>query len=81
MQIPDELLQRLMFISHEQNYGMLEITNESGSFRLLLFGKQGFTPDQACIVAAHALLEGVIKGDFNQSNEQKLAEAETTRPM
>lgn len=75
MQIPEEIIERLKMFCEENNLGMVQIGSYTKGIHILMIGSVDYSPDQAAILSAAMLLEGVCTGSFMDGNDiTKLAQ-------
>jgi len=66
MQVPREVIEELIKYCHDENAAMFELGGED--WIVIVVGDKAFSPDQAAIIVAHALLKDVITGELSASN-------------
>lgn len=67
MPVPTEIIEKLKLYCEAHKLGVMQI--ESRTFTLLLLGDLELSVDMICIVAASALLQGVINGNWEEGND------------
>ena len=77
---PDNILQMLQFHCEANDIALAMIGSDEAGVCMILFGNRNLSPDQASVMAAAILLQGVISGGFHQHNEDKLKQDETPMP-
>ena len=78
--VPKEILEKLKMLCLENGMGMMMVQHKT--FTFILMGDQELSPDQTCVLAASALLQGVINSAWMEGNHQakEADEAERSRP-
>ena len=80
MEIPSELFKQIEFLCSSNSYGLL--TMKGHKFNALIMGHKDFSPEQISLIIAHALLEGLLDGRINESNENSIIiQKESERKM
>lgn len=74
IRIPDEILQRLVMYCQANDVAMAQIGSDEFGVQMILLGQRGMSPDQAAIIAAHMLLNGIVTGGFTEDNAKKKEE-------
>jgi len=75
--IPPELLERLKmyFESEDMGFGLIGTSD----FIIILAGKRNLGANDVAILAAHALLNGVVNGLLDEQNEKAKKKEEKER--
>ena len=75
LRLPDRIMQQIQIHCEAEGIAMALIGSDSAGVCMIMLGDQvKLSADQASIIGAHLLLEGVITGVFMQNNEQMLDE-------
>ena len=73
MQLPPELMERLVMWCRENEIGMAQIGNNEAGVMMIVMGRKEHSPNTVSIVAAHMLLTGVLSGEFAADNAERAA--------
>jgi hypothetical protein len=65
---PNDVIERLKIFCEENNLGLSQISLNSCC--VLIMGVAELSPDQASLIAAHALISGILDGTWNSANEE-----------
>lgn len=68
--LPAEVLEKLKFHCESNRLGMMMIAHKT--FTFILMGDAQLGPDQTSLLAASALLQGLINGAWSKENEKEL---------
>jgi len=77
---PDNILQMLTIYCEVNNIAMAMIGSDEAGVCMILFGNRNLSPDQASIMAADILLQGIISGRFYQDNETLIEQQKKPTP-
>jgi len=69
MNLSNELIEAIVKECTENNNGFAQIIAED--FTILIVANSEMTPDQAAILAAHSLLDGVIQSAWQEAEAKK----------
>ena len=70
--LPQEVYEKLRLACIEQGMAMFIIGNSAANIHIVVIGPKEASPTGAAILSANLLLEGVINGNFESSNEETL---------
>lgn len=69
-EIPQELIEALKFFCNHYGYGMATI--QGPMFTALVFAPGELSPEQSSVLVAHALLDGIVTGQWCQENNDAI---------
>lgn len=70
---PDELVQQIRFWCEANKVGLCQVTNPHNGLTLFLMGPQSMGPNEAALLAAHILIEGVITDKLTDADMDAIA--------
>ena len=77
---PDRILEMIQFHCEANDIAMAMIGSDEAGVCMILFGNRDMSPDQASIMAAAILLNGVVSGGFHKGNEELIEQRKKPIP-
>ena len=73
MTIPPDLIERLKLFCESDNLGMTIIGNQEHNVHAIILGDRAYGPNEAMILMAQTLINGIVTDVFRQLNAQAQA--------
>lgn len=80
MIIPPKLIEVLKDTAIQQGLGYGEVDVE-GIFKVIIFANKTINPDMIALAIAHAMLDGILSGRWNETNEESINKDLINTPM
>lgn len=79
MTIPPEIIERLKLFCEENNLGMTIMGSREFNIHTIILGSRDLGPNEAMLVVASTLLQGIVQGVIYEANNQAVKDEEASK--